>query len=414
MAQVFTIPGGSDKGKPITEAPDKSLDWWIAKISENLANDPDSKFAAKDSAWLVAARAEKARRNGGAPAEAPKSNGTVQKVSTEIVRTSASAIVEGSFMEPSRATAALHAAAAQCHLVSPAPVCGSMPEGCEMALAMVRIDDATETYSITGARKPEDWKPTDTVGLGKVALEKIAVAAGISWDPRQTRRLDNGRDAHYVHFKAVGQLRGFDGQIVVLTGEVEIDMREGSPQVVEIREKAHRRAVANPNDPNDGGDSQILEKRKFILREAETKAKNRAIASMGVRRSFKRAELTKPFAVARIMFTGHTNDPVARARFQDKIADSFLSGTAALYGGTGPALPEHEEHTPPPVGSVPADDGALVTHGEAFPYDTAPIEAPEQKPVDSVPKPETKTSAPKEQTDKHPDLPLREPGDDGL
>jgi hypothetical protein len=109
------------------------------------------------------------------------------------------------------------------------------------------------------------------------------------------------------------------------------------------------------------------------LRHAETKAKLRAIASMGVKRSYKPSELGKPFAVARLMFDGHSEDPVLRREFALMKARRAIDGRAALYGGDAPRrLPAFRGHQPPPPGSVVDDPDDL---GGAD-YDTSGTDVP--------------------------------------
>lgn len=238
------------------------------------------------------------------------------------------------------------------HLVAPAPVCGALPEGCSLALAAVQIDAANETYEIKGGGSKR--------GLSKTALDKIAGAAGVSWDPEKSRRLDDGSDSRYCHYKAVGRVRDFDGTVRVIQGEVEIDAREGSPQ---------------------GTKGELEQVRRWILRHAESKAKNRAIRSLGVRTSYAPEELRKPFVVAKVQFTGESDDPEIRKMFAAKTADAFLGSQAALYGGrpqelqapvgsSAPALTEGEKpHAPPPVGSVAPSDNDIPAEGEVLPPD---------------------------------------------
>jgi hypothetical protein len=312
---------------------------------------PASQMTAEDLDWYAnkcqsvamrkAAAAEIERRDAAPAAQQPVHRG-------EIVPAPQLALTTGAFRDPERATDALRVASALGHLVAPAPICGSLPEGCAMSIAAVHIDAKTETYPINGKQ-----------GLSKVALDKISGAAGISWVTRDTKRLDNGSDPRYCHYRAVGRVRDFDGTVRALSGEVEIDARDGSPLIDEIITKAK----AAKRDPMP----QIIELRKFLLRHAESKAKNRAIRSLGVRTAYTQAELAKPFVVAKVQFTGETNDPELRKIFSAKIADSFLGAEAALYGEplSNPALPAGDgSHAAPPVGSVPADDAAAETTGE--------------------------------------------------
>jgi hypothetical protein len=363
----WKVPFGKAKGSLITEASAQDLAWVRDKIAEKLAADPDKAYADKDRAFIAAADAELTRRgSGGAaapkPAQAPAPERSIQRAA-EVQ------IVSGAFRDPQRATTALRQASSLGHLVAPAPVCGALPEGCSLAIAAVQVDAANETYELPGGKR----------GLGKVALDKIAAAAGISWDPNLSRRLDDGSDPHYCHYKAVGRVRDFDGTVRVLQGEVEIDAREGSPLLEEIRTKAEKRRARNPSQPNDGGDSQILELRKFLLRHAESKAKNRAIRSLGVRTSYTGEELQKPFVVAKVQFTGESSDPALRRMFAEKTAEAFLGSSAALYGPQPAALPPTAPpalHAPPPVGNVGAEEYDYEADGEPRPPSTPRAETP--------------------------------------
>lgn len=329
---LFKVKGGAQL--PAHELSNHDLEWYATDC--------------KATALKQAAQAELARRKAGGTTSAPAPR-------TELVKAADTQLVTGAFRDPVRATDALRQAAAMGHLVAPAPLCGAIPEGCAMAVSAVQIDAATETYNISGKR-----------GLSKVALDKIAAAAGVSWDVRESKRLDDGSDPHYCHYRAVGRVRDFDGTVRVISGEVEMDAREGSPLIEEIKVKASRGRDGQARDPS----SQILELRKFLLRHAESKAKNRAIRSLGVRTSYGENELAKPFIVAKVQFTGETSDPELKRLFAEKTADAFLGGQAALYGApplASPALPAGDgTHAPPPVGSVGADGGGSIeTTGES-------------------------------------------------
>lgn len=251
------------------------------------------------------------------------------------------AITRQAYDRPNAATEALEAVAKLCHLVSPAPVVASLPAGCELGIASVLVDVANETYPLPSGGKR---------GLDRVALAKIGAAAGVTWV--SSRRQDDGKDPHYCEWQAVARIRLFDGQLRDCPGSVTLDLRENlGTDWQEIVEQA---AKATPRrDPA----KQLLEARKFIRRIAESKAMNRAIAALGIRRAYTQAELGKPFAVARVMFTGKTDDPELRREFAKIIAQSFQQGSTQLFGpGPEPVpllMPPEEptevpdEETPP-------------------------------------------------------------------
>ncbi len=242
------------------------------------------------------------------------------------------------------------------HLVSPATQIDALPIGFGVSVSFVSADPNAaksgpgDVYK-TGSR--DDSK----VGISAHVIQQIAAAAAVDWDPRLSGRLDDGSDPRYVHYRAVGWVRNFDGTPRKIQGEVEMDMRDDSPQVEEIKAKAKRRKEGY----NDGGASQILELRKFILRHAETKAQNRAVCKgLGVKRAYHAKELQKPFAIAKLTFTGHTEDPELRKTFAIMNAQAALRGSSALYGeeplaALPPAVTPALGHAPPPLGVTEAE-----------------------------------------------------------
>lgn len=260
-------------------------------------------------------------------------------------------------------------------LVSPATSVRTLPEGTEVAFSRLFVDtnkDSGEVYDVGGGK----W------GLGRVVLDKIAAQAGVTWDPVQSRRLDDGSDPHYCVYHAVGTYRQFDGSTVQIMGTKEMDLRDGSAQVEALVERYQQkldrwerdRKGYPPKDPRSG---QIREMRLHILAHAETKARLRAIRAMGIKSSYSLQELKKPFVVARLMWTGHSEDPELRKlAFQMRAMQMTGAGLAMFGGGmpamqaaaalpsaapVGPALPAPA--APPPVGGgLDEDDFGYEDH----------------------------------------------------
>lgn len=270
--------------------------------------------------------------------------------------------IVGSVDDPGQLTNRLTFAAQHFHLVAPQTAVGVIPEGCSVALSAVVIDVAHETYPIPGSSNR---------GLGKVALDRIAAGAGVSWDPRQSGRLDDGSDPHYCHYRAVGTVREFDGTVRTLVSEKEVDVREGSPQVDAIVERCISKLKRENSRLSDAeaqkrgrqaGENQIREIRLHILGHAETKARLRAIRTLGIRTAYEPAELQKPFVVAKIVWSGRTDDPYLRREFALNQQRAMLGASEALYGGSpqqaanGPATSAPPARPgvspPPPVGTV--------------------------------------------------------------
>jgi hypothetical protein len=324
---------------------------------------------------------------------------TSTSTSAEITRAAPAPLMQQTTRDAVRITEALEAAASQCHLVSPAMSCGALPEGCAVALSTVRIDVAAETYPISGG--DGESASSAKVGLSKTGLDKIAAAAGISWDPERSHRLDDGRDPRYCSFVACGSYRHFDGREIVLQGTKEMDLRDGSAQVEALHERYRAKlkrweASGKRGYPPKAPDAQIREMRLHILGHAETKARLRAIRALGIRTSYTTQELAKPFVVARLMFSGQTDDPELRRTFAVMQAQAMLASSRALYGDAAiaraSAVPQFRPAPAPALGRGQLDDDdegapspAAETALEAQPAPAAaPAEAAPPQPTEAA------------------------------
>lgn len=244
------------------------------------------------------------------------------------------ALVDGDFSEPRSITQALRRAASEAHLVTPSTVCPVIPEGFSVAMSATFVQEA-DTYPIDPKKAEREKDPE--VGLGATALSQIANSAGVTWCPEQSGRLDDRRHPYYVHYRAVGVVRQFDGTEIVLQGEKVMDLRDGSPMAGKMG-----RGLAMA--------------RQFILEHAETKARNRAIRRLGIRPKYRLSALQKPFVVAKMTFTGQTDDPELRKDFARMRAAAALGANRALFGDgsarpagllSGPQATQATEETPP-------------------------------------------------------------------
>ena len=347
---TWKIPFGRAKGETLDETDATNITWVMSSLETKLKENPDKPFADKDKAWIVAAKAELKRRDGGGAQLARQ-----PVAAAAPIQRAAPPVLGSSMNDPTAVSEHLTKLSQSHHIVSPATTVDCLPPGCGVAVSYVLVD--------TNIKNGEVYDVGGKLGLSGTTLARIAASAGVDWDPSQSGRLDNGSDPHYCHFRAVGHVRNFDGSVRTITGEVEIDAREGSPQADEIRQKAQAKG-------KDGA-SQLLELRKFLLRHAESKAKNRAIAGMGVKRCYNPAELSKPFAVCRLMWTGETQDSELKRMFAEKTADMMLGGMSAMHGKPAPqpapaphapqpapqrfdttSVPQFRGHAPPAVGPV--------------------------------------------------------------
>lgn len=258
--------------------------------------------------------------------------------------------------------------AKQFHLVSPATSCGYLPPGCMVVFSFVKVDPDPKNKEVYKIPASAD------VGIGKVALQRISNAAAITWGPG----IWVPAELHKRAYTAMGMARHFDGSPMILTGYHEDDLSEGSAEW-DLIYKRHEIALAKwersdkredrPKDP----ELSILEKRKNLSLNCETKAKLRAIRSMGIKTSYSPKELEKAFAIARLH-----NMAAAAAQYENAMA--------AMYGLQVPRIPQARtiRALPAPAHELPQPT-TFDTDGVV--NDPPPPPKSEPRPVERKPEP---------------------------
>lgn len=155
----------------------------------------------------------------------------------------------------------------------------------------------------------------DEYALNTIALEKLALAAGVVFDPVYTRRLDRDFDPRRVVFQVTGALQKPDGTWLTATHakEVNLDAIEHEERIALEEESRRGRLLLLDGGRERPCRSGTLETQAEINRRlalkmtqwerdkvaiAETGARNRVIRSLlGVRPSYRKHEINKPFVV---------------------------------------------------------------------------------------------------------------------
>lgn len=308
MAQEFTIPGGKKKGTPITQADPGDIQYWLKRISDDLEQNPGKNFADRDRAWVVGARVELDRRKGGGAKAAP-----AQSIQRAPAQTQS---LELAGDNPASVNQWFLANADRFHLLAPSTAVQNLPEGCEIAISILKLDPDPNNKDV--------YVPVGTSLLAPTAtsLAKISQAAGIVWDTDKCGPVGDRSDPRYVEYRAVGGWKLFDGTFLPDSAHRAVDLRDGSDQIASMSDK------------------QLAQARMNVLTLAETKAKNRVIRRLGLKPGYTAAELEKPFAVARLMWTGRSSDPELRRAFAMLKAHQMVSSSAALFGPPAPQ-PRH-------------------------------------------------------------------------
>lgn len=240
-------------------------------------------------------------------------------------------------------------------VLSPVVKLDHLPEFYSLSVRFITVDprkESGEVYDIYDRDNP------GSVALTKVALDKIAGAAGISWHPELSKRLDDRSHPFYCHFRAVGVYRDSTGEMRTISGEKETDVRDGNPLIWK----------ADGSFQRGWSEARLLMAREHILPLTESKARNRAIRLLGVRQKYQAAQLAeKPFVVLSLVLTGRSSDAEMQRIAKQRILDRELAANAALFGPVDharalpapvestPTQEADETHPPPPAGTAPVD-----------------------------------------------------------
>jgi hypothetical protein len=332
----YKIPAGNSKGVLLAEASDDDLKYWLERKEKELEEGKvEEKFVKWTNGWIAEAKVVLAKRkSGGAKPAAAKPAATNSKpaasTSLAIAPSEQIAKAQGSYRDAAKVTKLLDFMAGQANLISPTTACPTLPEGCAVAFSVVHVDtreakDGGEIYSTGGGG----------YAIVKSALLRISAAAGINFDDENCKRLDDRSNPRFCAYRAAGSYTGFDGLDYRLPPKtIELDLNDDSDEVAGMlaRKKPDKDGTVDITD-------QLREMRMKIVRHAEGRAIAGVIRNLGMKTSYRKDELEKPFVVARLQFTGESDDPAIRGRFAEMIGAKMLGGKEALYRQSQNAAP---------------------------------------------------------------------------
>lgn len=217
----------------------------------------------------------------------------------------------------------------QYHVLSPFANFAALPEHWAIVPTLVQLNpDPT----VGDVYQDKVFTYGNDVALSKIALAKIAQAAGMSI---VTERVDDRSILNLWEVRATVKFVGLDGTVQAQSASEELDLRDGSARSRGFTEK------------------QLLQARSKGLRGCESRAINAAIRLFGIKQKYTKAELEKPFVIVRIVHQPDMSDPETRRQ----VTARALAGTSALYGATtSAALPASVE--PQAIGAMGVADPA--------------------------------------------------------
>jgi hypothetical protein len=211
-----------------------------------------------------------------------------------------------------------------------------------------------------------DVMKADQRAVSASSLARMAIGAGIVWLPAPA---EIGTVPNLWRYRAQGGLLGYDGTPQTISGTAEVDLRDGSAQIggwspskwrglsmrnSRILKKSPTASIAVTIHGWD--DKRVLLYRRHGLRVAETKAKNAAIRTLGLKSTYTVEELLRPFVVCRVIYLPDMTD----ARVREMVAANALKGAAILYMPTvATPLAVTQEADPVPTDPLLREDFPL-------------------------------------------------------
>lgn len=230
-------------------------------------------------------------------------------------------------------------------------------------LEIVRINPdprAGEVYEIV--------QGSGEYSLRAVALQRIGYAAGLIWNARSCGRTDDGTNPNIVSYRAEAAARKEDGTYMLLNAEYMVDLGILEEETRESYEKKSKELAKEKKWSDQNRKEYVekmvrrdmLQKRKFRLQLAQTGAMDRVIRKiLGLKGTYRREELEKPFVVPKIVFHPDISDPDVRKMLlqQGLEASNILFGPQMTQGIIErSALPEPNHN----VIELPANEGEIV------------------------------------------------------
>jgi len=184
--------------------------------------------------------------------------------------------------------------------------------------------------------KKEVYELKRQLALSGKAWQKISNVLAIKWDIEASKRLDDGSDPDYCHYRAVGWIIGNQGTWENKPGEKEIRV---DVLIEESREKFEAKVARwingrfykdeeVPNDFPEGRPNEIhdwineklrverIQLRKHILARCQSGAMNRATKNMGIREAYTREELQNgTFTFLSLAFAPDPADPQVKDHY---------------------------------------------------------------------------------------------------
>lgn len=252
------------------------------------------------------------------------------------------------------------AQAGEVNALAPITQWDRIPKGCSLSLRSVLIDKDLETYPQQGGKR----------AMLKPALDKIANAAGVTWE--DSRKVDTIGHPYFCRWAVSAMMHDPDGTPRRVYAHKAIDLRDDNgageqgarlQQLLADAKKSalngnsaqDKAAAKTPDGLRKLAEKRIRAEREHIESYAESKACNRAIRRiLALRQSYPPDVFKLPFATVKLV--PNPDDPASAAA----IVGSLMQARQALYD--------------PPAASPPHPAALLNQDQEELDPDTVVIE----------------------------------------
>lgn len=225
------------------------------------------------------------------------------------------------------------------HVIAPADQFASFAPGfaAHASVLFLSIDPASREVYFDSSFMEDTQR-----AVASKAIHHIARLAGVQWLP-SCRRTDPRTIPNLWEFHVDGAYIIHDGTPQIVTGTSEVDLRDGSAQIggwtprkwqTLCRTNRKKRTRFGGTDAPDqqwsiAGWTQdlVMKSRAYGLRISETKAKNAAIRTLGLKDKYSITDLALPFVVLRFQYIPDMNDPMER----QLVLEQRLRGVSVLY-----------------------------------------------------------------------------------
>lgn len=193
-----------------------------------------------------------------------------------------------------------------------------------------------ETLQLVPSKHPGGdayYLPGNKCGISAQGYQRIAIAAGIIWDPLQTRQIPTGDPAR-ISFQATGAMQKPDGSWIAHAASYELNLSVKRKQIrrrLETSVDDMGQPKYSPGEINERLEDEMLREEAFAPQKAETGAKARVVRAItGMKSIYSEEDLRKPFIVPKVSL--NTNYLLSNKSTRAMILEQAIHSSMNIFG----------------------------------------------------------------------------------